>query len=233
MRSSGRGAVRLSFPLPRGHRGRTLPDKVPPVTRAPIDAWLDDLAARQPTPGGGGAAALTAATAAALVSMVAKYTTGERFASFEAKAVAIDTDADRLRASALELIERDAEAFAAVGAAYGLPKDDPQKRQDSIQAALAEAAEPPKRVAHVATELIELAADLEPIANQNVLSDVGVAASLAAAALESALVNIEVNRALISDPGTRDALASEIAAVGPRQVRAAEIVSSVRETISG
>jgi len=46
------------------------------------------------------------------------------------------------------LIERDAEAFAAVGAAYGLPKDDPQKRQDSIQAALAEAAEPPKRVAH-------------------------------------------------------------------------------------
>jgi formiminotetrahydrofolate cyclodeaminase len=202
------------------------------VTSPPIDAWLDDLAARQPVPGGGGAAALSAATAAALVSMVAKYTTGERFASVEAEAASIDADADRIRATALQLIERDAEAFAAVGAAYALPKDDSQRRQEAIQTALAEAAEPPTHVAHASIELLELAARLEPIANRNVLSDVGVAASMAAAALESAVINIEVNRALITDGSVRESLAGEIEAAAPALTRAAEIVDGVRKAIS-
>jgi len=203
------------------------------VTGPPISTWLDDLAAREPVPGGGGAAALGAATAAALVSMVAKYTTGDRYADVEEQATAIDSDAERIRATAIELMDRDAEAFAAVGAAYALPKDGAENRQERIQAALAGAAEPPRQVAHASLELIELAARLEPIANRNVLSDVGVAASVAAAALESALINIEVNRALIKDEGVRDALAGEIEAAGPAHARAAEIVSSVRRTISG
>jgi formiminotetrahydrofolate cyclodeaminase len=98
---------------------------------------------------------------------------------------------------------------------------------------LAGAAEPPTRVAQASIEIVELAARLEPIANRNVLSDVGVAASMAAAALESALINIEVNRALITDQSVRDALAAEIEAAGPAHARAAKIVSSVRKAISG
>jgi formiminotetrahydrofolate cyclodeaminase len=203
------------------------------VTSPPIGTWLDHLAAREPVPGGGGAAALAAATAAALVSMVAKYTTGERYADVESETTAIDADAERIRASALELMQRDAEAFAAVGAAYALPKDDAAGRKERIQTALAGAAEPPTRVAQASIEIVELAARLEPIANRNVLSDVGVAASMAAAALESALINIEVNRALITDQSVRDALAAEIEAAGPAHARAAKIVSSVRKAISG
>jgi formiminotetrahydrofolate cyclodeaminase len=212
---------------------RRYADKLDAVTSPPIGTWLDDLAAREPVPGGGGAAALAAATAAALVSMVAKYTTGERYADVEVEATAIDAEAERIRASALELMERDAEAFAAVGAAYALPRDDAEDRKARIQAALAGAAEPPTAVAHASIELVELAARLEPIANRNVLSDVGVAASMAAAALESALINIEVNRALITDEGVRDALAGEIEAAEPAHARAAEIASSVRKAIRG
>ena len=202
------------------------------MTSPPIAAWLDDLAGRQPTPGGGGAAALAAATSAALIGMVAKYTTGERYASVEAEATAIDAEATRIRGVALELMDRDAEAFAAVGAAYALPKEDPQ-RTERIQSGLAGAAEPPTRVTRAAIELVELAARLEPIANRNVLSDVGVAASMAAAALDSALINIEVNRALITDTNVRQALADEMEAAGPARSRAAGIVSSVRGAISG
>jgi formiminotetrahydrofolate cyclodeaminase len=165
--------------------------------------------------------------------MVAKYTTGERYADVEAEATAIDAEAERIRARALELMERDAEAFAAVGAAYALPRDDAEDRKARIQAALAGAAEPPTSVAQASIKLVELAARLEPIANRNVLSDVGVAASMAAAALESALINIEVNRALITDEGVRDALAGEIEAAEPAHARAAEIASSVRKAIRG
>jgi formiminotetrahydrofolate cyclodeaminase len=56
---------------------------------------------------------------------------------------------------------------------------------------------------------------------------------MAAAALESALINIEVNRALITDESVRKALAGEIETAGPAPLRAAQIVSSVREAIRG
>ncbi|HEY6890838.1 MAG TPA: cyclodeaminase/cyclohydrolase family protein [Solirubrobacter sp.] len=196
-----------------------------------IDQWLADLAARQPTPGGGGAAALAAATSAALVSMVAKYTAGPKFAEVEAQAAEIDAEAEALRATAIGLIEGDAEAFAAVGEAYGLPKED-EGRKARIQAALAGAAEPPRRVAQVASSVVELASRLEPIGNRNVLSDVGVAASLAGSAIESAIVNIEVNRQLIEDPATRDALTADVEAVQASRERARELVDSVRRSIT-
>jgi formiminotetrahydrofolate cyclodeaminase len=201
------------------------------VNSVSIDQWLADLAARQPTPGGGGAAALAAATSAALVSMVAKYTAGPRFADVEAQAAEIDAEAEALRATAIGLIVGDAEAFAAVGAAYGLPKED-EGRKASIQAALVGAAEPPRRVAQVASAVVELASRLEPIGNRNVLSDVGVAASLAGSAIESAVVNIEVNRQLIEDPATREALTADVEAVQASRERARELVESVRRSIS-
>jgi len=43
-----------------------------------------------------------------------------------------------------------------------------------------------------------------PHANVNVLSDVAVAASSAQAALESAVVNVEINRNAITDASERD-----------------------------
>ena len=196
-----------------------------------IDQWLADLAARQPTPGGGGAAALAAATSAALVSMVAKYTAGPKFAEVEAQAAEIDAQAEALRTTAIGLIARDAEAFAAVGDAYGLPKED-ESRPARIQTALVGAAEPPRLVAQIASSVVELASRLEPIGNRNVLSDVGVAASLADSAIESAIVNIEVNRQLIKDPATRDALAADVVAVQAARERARGLVDSVRRTIT-
>ena len=45
-----------------------------------VDRYLDRLASGDPTPGGGAAAALHAAQGAALVAMVARFTTGARFA---------------------------------------------------------------------------------------------------------------------------------------------------------
>ncbi len=56
-----------------------------------------------------------------------------------------------------------------------------------------EAARVPLRTAKVAAEVLELASRIAPIGNRNAVSDAGVAAQLAAAALRGALLNVRIN----------------------------------------
>jgi formiminotetrahydrofolate cyclodeaminase len=196
-----------------------------------IDEWLGDLASRSPTPGGGAAAALCAATAAALVSMVAVYTTGQSWADRAEEMATIDARAADLRGRALALAEADAAAFGLVGSAYGLPRatrEDQAARQAAIQAALLVAAGPPRDVGANAIAILDLAGGLVERGNPNVLSDVAVASSLARAALESAIVNIEINRSLITDEDVRLELAEAVESLEASMTRADEITASVR-----
>lgn len=203
----------------------------------PIDEWLDALASDAPAPGGGAAAALNAAVGAALVSMVCNLTIGKpKYAQHEETMRGALERATDLRHRALRLADEDAHAFDAVIAAYRLPKetdDDKRARTEAIQAALAGAAEVPIRTAEVAAEVIALADAIQPGANVNVLSDVAAAAASARAALEVAVLNVEVNLASMSDVGLRESLAARLA---PRLAAAGQadaIVRAVRERIGG
>ncbi|MYW72045.1 formimidoyltetrahydrofolate cyclodeaminase, partial [Pseudonocardia sp. SID8383] len=86
-----------------------------------IGGFLDSLAARAPAPGGGATAALHAAQAAALISMVARYTSGPAYADDADLVSRILEDAEADRAVALALADADADAFTAVTEAYALP----------------------------------------------------------------------------------------------------------------
>ncbi|PWW62318.1 cyclodeaminase/cyclohydrolase family protein [Actinokineospora spheciospongiae] len=201
-----------------------------------IGSWLAELGDRTPTPGGGGAAALLAATGASLVGMVSSYTTGGKWADRDADMLAVKAESDLLREQALALAAADAEAFAAVGAAYGLPRatdEDKAARRTAIQAALRGAAEPPAEVGRVATRIVELADGLVERGNPNVVSDVAVAASSAAAALESAIVNIEINVASIKDAEVADGLRATVTELTGAIERARGIVERVREGLRG
>jgi len=197
-----------------------------------IGGWLEDLGSAEPTPGGGAAAALLVATAAALVEMVTNLTIGKpRYAQHDALMTsARDTAAD-LRQRALTLAADDEVAFNAVIAAYRLPKDDPH-RSAAIQTATAGAAEPPLRIAARAAEVIALAAEVQPGANVNVLSDIAVAASAAKAALESAAVNVEVNLAALRDQDLVRALGERLAMHLTAAETAVKIISSVRSGLT-
>jgi methenyltetrahydrofolate cyclohydrolase len=200
-----------------------------------VDAWLASLASRTPAPGGGAAAALAAATAAALVSMVAVYTTGERWADRSERMTVVDAEATELRLRALELVAEDAAAFSLVGAAYGLPKDTPEQqaeRERAIQTALEAAVVPPREVGRVATRVVELADGLVEQGNPNVVSDVSVAASLARAALEAAIVNVEINRSSIAAETLRAELVDAVAALRARIVAADEVVARVAAALA-
>jgi formiminotetrahydrofolate cyclodeaminase len=199
-----------------------------------VGDFLGLLAAKVPAPGGGATAALHLALAAALVSMVARYTSGARYAEHMETVELISVRADTFREHALQLIDDDMAAFNGVIASYKLPKATPQEaeaRATAIAAAAAQAAAVPADVAYAAGQVLELADELFPIANRNVISDVAAAADAARAAATTARVNVEINLPSITDASLRTSLQKALGDVDDLTARADDITSRVREVL--
>ena len=207
-----------------------------PIPDETIADFLDQLAERVPAPGGGAAAALQAAQGAALLGMVARYTTGEKYAEHQLTIGRIITEVDELRAIALRLADADADAFRAVTDAYRLPRSTEEEqtaRQAAIGQALANAAWPPAQVISVAGMVVDLAEALVVIGNRNVLSDVAAAAESARAAAATARVNVEINLAGVSDEQTSLEMIAEAGKADDIITRAGQITAAVRDQIRG
>ena len=98
------------------------------MTKLSCEKFLAELASKAPTPGGGGTAALVGAAGVALGNMVGNLTTGKKkYAAVEADIQALNTKADALRKELEALVQADADAFAPLAAAYGLPKETPEQ----------------------------------------------------------------------------------------------------------
>lgn len=155
------------------------------------------LASREPIPGGGSAAAIAGAMGASLVSMVAELTIGRPDAAdHEPTLRELHANALMRRDALLDLAEADAAAYAAVVASRRLPKETEAERDArtaAMQSTMITAAEVPLRTAQVAAEVLELARAIAPIGNANAVSDAGVAAQLAGAAIRGALLNVRIN----------------------------------------
>jgi formiminotetrahydrofolate cyclodeaminase len=197
-----------------------------------IGGFLDGLASSAPAPGGGAVAALEAAMAAALVEMVCNLTIGKpAHALYEETMRKALERAGELRVEAQELAGEDAAAFAAVIDAYRLAREtEPEReaRAREIQRALAVAADVPRRTALVAAEVVGLAESIVAGANPNVVSDLAASAASARAALEAALVNIEINRASIDDVELGSALGEAVRMIERDRERAQDLVDAVR-----
>jgi methenyltetrahydrofolate cyclohydrolase len=199
-----------------------------------IGDFLDRLADRIPAPGGGASAALHAAQSAALLGMVARYSTGEKYAEHQETIGRIIVEADELRAIALRLGEADEEAFSAVADAYRLPRStDAEKagRSAAIAEALASATWPPAKLIGVAGMVVDLAGALVTMANPNVISDVAAAVEAARAATAVARVNVEINLAGITDEEASLEMIADADKADDIMARAQQITAAVREQI--
>lgn len=174
-----------------------------PLETQPIGAFLDALASSAPTPGGGSVAALAGAMAAGLVSMVCALTVGKKqFAEIEDEVRGVHARAEALRQELQRLATEDIAVFGRLSAAFKLPRTtdaDAATRQAAIQQATRHAAEVPLRIAQAAAAILPLCTALAPKVSRLVVSDVGVAAVLARATVQSAILNIEVNLAALED----------------------------------
>lgn len=176
--------------------------------------WLEQLAGSSPTPGGGGASALVGAVASALGSMVANLTVGKKkYAQYETDLRRLLAETESLRGKLYGLIRADAEAFAPLATAYGIPKDDPS-RAETLERALRIAAEPPMEMLRALSGLPPLLEELYEKGSRLALSDVGCAAAFGASALSGALLNLLVNTRLMQDGAYAAALESEALSLG-------------------
>ena len=182
----------------------------PSSAGASIAIFLEHLAAEEPTPGGGAAAALAGAAAAALIEMVCGFTHGRGpYEQWMAQVQAAHKQATGARQALLQAMDSDAAAYAAVAAAYLLPRGDREERRvrrQAIDAALAAAAEPPLAVAAGSAALLSLAHSLVGRTNTGLVSDLGAAGELASAALRIAALNVEANAAALKDDPRASAL---------------------------
>jgi glutamate formiminotransferase len=144
--------------------------------RSGLPEFLDALAAPTATPGGGSASAAAAAMAAALGAMVT------RLAKQDPQP--FETD----RRFFTEAVDRDAEAFQKVMAAYKRPKDE---RAPFVEEALHGAAEVPLEVFERASRMQTRLNALQIPAKFG--SDLAVAKALTVAAKAGVLENVNIN----------------------------------------
>ncbi len=199
-----------------------------------LNDYLERLASREPTPGGGAAGALHAAQGAALIAMVARYTTGARYAEHEEESLRIAARADDIIPAALQLADDDEKAFAAVIAAYRLPSasdEDRAARTRAIQEATVAAAAPPRALIGLATEVVDLGRQLAEFSNPNVISDVAAASEAARAAIATALITLDMNINAITDERTRTEFRDELRHAHDAILAAQVVTDRVREKV--
>jgi methenyltetrahydrofolate cyclohydrolase len=154
-----------------------------------VDDLLATVAAETSAPGGGSVAAVVTAFAAALVAMAARFSR-EHWED----APGVVAQAETLRQKVLPLADEDAEAYETVLEALRLPPDiGPDRRDETLGAALSRAADVPLAIAEAALDVATLAAELAERGNPNLRGDVATAALLAEAAVRATANLVEIN----------------------------------------
>lgn len=165
--------------------------------------FISEVAAGTPTPGGGGASAYCGALGSALLSMVGNLTTGKKkYAEVENEVVAHLKQLEEVRQELLELVEKDALAFAPLADAFKLPRDTDEKkayRHGLIQEVLIDAISVPFAIMNACDRVIVLSDFLAHYGNRSAISDVATGVSFAQGALKGAALNVYVNAAMLDD----------------------------------
>lgn len=162
-----------------------------------VGEWTDALASKAPTPGGGGASALAGALGAALGQMAANLTIGKkRYADVEEEMQQSLFALNILQLELMALADKDAAVFAPLAAAYGLPsgtEEEKAKKEQVMEENLLAASLVPMKMMEKVSAVLDVLGLLEEKGSSMVVSDVGVGAQLARAALNGAVMNIYIN----------------------------------------
>ncbi len=162
-----------------------------------VGEWVDALASKAPVPGGGGASALGGALGAALGQMVVHLTIGKkRYADVEEEMEKNLTELNRLGEEFLRLADRDGEVFAPLAEAYSMPSETREQREEKervMEERLLAASLVPLEMMEKALLVINILEFLGEKGSRMAISDVGVAAQFAKAALTGAAMNVYIN----------------------------------------
>jgi glutamate formiminotransferase/formiminotetrahydrofolate cyclodeaminase len=167
------------------------------LTGLSLAGFSEELASDSPAPGGGSAAAYAGALAASLGTMVANLSANKR--GWEERHDYFSTWAVKgqdARKKLLHMVDEDTMAFNSLMEAFRLPKetdDEKKARQEAIQQATLRATHSPLHMMRLASELFPLLEAMTIEGNPNSVSDAGVGAICALAAVEGGWLNVMIN----------------------------------------
>lgn len=184
-----------------------------PLVRMDLRRFADETASESPAPGGGSISAYLGALGAALATMVANLSAhkkgwDDRWAIYSDWA----ERGQRLKDRLLFLVDEDTRAFNGIMAAFQLPKDTPEAkvlRKQAIQTATRRAIEVPLEVMRLSSESFELIRAMAETGNPNSVSDAGVGALCARAAVLGAWLNVKINANGFEDKAFLEAVLAE------------------------
>jgi formiminotetrahydrofolate cyclodeaminase len=168
-----------------------------------LQAFVDQTASNEPTPGGGSIAATNGAIAYSLTQMVANLSIGkEKYVAVEDQMKQLVEKTEHLRQELLVDIDRDASSFDEVMKAFKLPKstdEEKKARSKKIQEGYKYAASIPLGVAKKIVESMDLIEFVVEHGNKNAVTDGLVAMMNARTGCLAALLNVKINLGSIKD----------------------------------
>lgn len=195
-----------------------------------INEFTEVLASKEPVPGGGGASALVGSIGMALGNMVGSLTTGKKkYADVEEEIQALMAEGESLRVELLSMMDKDAEAFAPLAKAYGIPKDDPS-REEIMEKALDVACQAPMDIMRTVCKALDVIEGFAEKGSALAISDAGVGAVCCKAALQGASLNVFINTKSMKDREKAEALEAEANDMLDKYCRLAD---EIYETVVG
>ena len=185
--------------------------------------FASETASESPAPGGGSISAYMGALAAALGTMVGNLSSHKpgwdaRWNEFSEWA----EKGQELMTRLLWLVDEDTESFNRIMAVFGMPKStDEEKaaRATAMEAATLYATQIPLETMKASVATFPLIRAMASEGNPNSVSDAGVGALAARAAVLGAFLNVKINAAGLKDRAAADALVAEAQAIADEACR--------------
>ena len=178
-------------------------DSKAPLVNMSLSAFADETASESMAPGGGSIAAYVGALGVSLGTMVANLSShkkgwDERWAEFGNWA----EKGQELKTALLKMVDEDTNSFNAIIDAMRLPKatdEEKAARALAIEQATKYAVEVPLKVMQLSLQTFEIIEAMAKIGNPNSVTDAGVGALCARAAVLGAYLNVKVNLGGLKD----------------------------------
>lgn len=208
-----------------------------PLIAKNLVQFADETAAESPAPGGGSISAYVGALGASLAAMVANLSShkrgwDERWEEFSDWAV----KAQDIKNQLLALVDEDTRAFNAIMNAFQLPKGTPDEkaaRSAAIESATRFAIETPLKTMELALASFGPVRAMVEQGNPNSVTDAGVGALCARAAVQGAGLNVLVNTGGLKDKSFAEQAVQQAKAwMEQADLMEKEIMALVAEKIS-
>lgn len=201
-----------------------------------VKGFAEETSRESPAPGGGSVSAYMGALGASLATMVANLSShkpgwDDQWSEF----AAIAEEGMALQERLLHLVDEDTEAFNRIMSAFGMPKNTPEEkaaRTEAIQTATLFAAEVPLETMKASFEVFAVCRKMVEKGNPNSVSDAGVGALAARAAVLGAGMNVKINAGSLKNREQAEALiaqANEL--IAKANSEEAEITKMVEEKL--